>query len=388
MTSQKLYEILKSLDELDKKLGLQAKLEAVSTALTNLVSQPAQPQFQSALASALTALDQAAERLAESIAPSQDTVIDAMGGGEFFDPAIAEKVKASVQMNAMTPSVASEYVQQLTKLRGEFLSTVRNARLSLEKLGITGTKLEPGSADLAFLIPRTIFGNELGQFSKELNFINRLLQHFSEALTGKVEQIELEQLSSSVPTIALAASVPVIGVVALIVNKFLEAWEKIEKIRKIRAEIAEMGMGGAAQDELTERIETTVDEVVEESTQLVLAKYEGGPGRRNELATAISQDTRRLFGQIERGLTVEFRAAPVKDADPEDVDQKALTNIRNLARVMQFPETKEKPVLLQGAEILEGEIHAVKHSKKTTTTKTSTSKKPAQKETATTDQKE
>src|SRR5436190_761242 len=103
MTSQKLYEILKSLDELDKKLGLQSKLEAVATSLTNIVSQPAEPSYQSALASALAALEQAASGLGESITPSQYAVIEAMGGGELFDPAIAGKVKASVQMNAMTP---------------------------------------------------------------------------------------------------------------------------------------------------------------------------------------------------------------------------------------------------------------------------------------------
>jgi len=49
MTSQKLYESLKFIDALDRKLELQPKLEAVKSSLANLVSQPAQPQFQSAL---------------------------------------------------------------------------------------------------------------------------------------------------------------------------------------------------------------------------------------------------------------------------------------------------------------------------------------------------
>lgn len=88
-----LYEILVRLDVLDDKLKLQTSLDAVSSALTNLVNQPAAPQHQSALASALAALDQAAARLSESLTPSQYAVINSMGGGDFFDPSIAEKGK-------------------------------------------------------------------------------------------------------------------------------------------------------------------------------------------------------------------------------------------------------------------------------------------------------
>ena len=119
-----------------------------------------------------------------------------MGGEEFFDPSIAEKVKTAVQMNAMTPSVARDFVQDLVTRRADFLSTVRSARQSLEKLKITASKLEPGSADLAFLIPRNIFDNELARFAKELTFISRLLQHFSEALTGEADHVQLEELSA------------------------------------------------------------------------------------------------------------------------------------------------------------------------------------------------
>jgi hypothetical protein len=50
MTSEKLYGLIKFLDTLDTKLGLQKSLEAVVTALTNLVTSPAQPQYQSDLA--------------------------------------------------------------------------------------------------------------------------------------------------------------------------------------------------------------------------------------------------------------------------------------------------------------------------------------------------
>jgi hypothetical protein len=378
MTSQRLYEILKFFDALDTKLNLQKTLESIRDALNNLVNQPAQPQLQNVLATNLASFEAAAGKLDDLITPSQFEAIDDMGGYDFFDPAIAENVKSSIQKNAMTPSVARDFVQDLATKRAAFLATVREARQSLEKLGIKTSALQSGSADLAFLIPRDIFDNHLAAFAKELTFISRLMGHFSEALTGKAEQVELEQLSSSVPTVALVASVPVISVLATIVNKFLDAWAKVEKIRKMRADLSDMGLKKTALDELTEQITTTVDEVVEEATEIVLVNYTGSPERKNELSNAVRQDTHRLFGQIERGLTVEFRAVPSKEEKSEE--GKALANISNLSRVIQFPQIPKEPMLLSSGQILEGDIQAVKHTKKTTTHKTTTSKKLVGKE--------
>src|SRR5258708_3125751 len=248
MTSEKLYGILQFLDTLDSNLGLQRSLEEISAALQNLANSPAQPNYQGALATALAALEAAAPKLRDAISPSQLSVIKAMGGQEFFNPDIFEKVKNPVQTNGMTPAVARDFVQDLVTRRAEFLRTVRNAKQSLEKLHIRQSELDVGTADLAFLIPREIFGNHLGPLAKELTFINRLVEHYSEAITGTAQPAELEQLSSSVPTVVLMAAVPVILVIAEVVNKFLDAWGKIEKIRKLRAELSEMGLKGTALD--------------------------------------------------------------------------------------------------------------------------------------------
>ncbi len=371
MTAEKLYGILRLLESLDVRLGLQSSLEAVGTALANLAANPAQAQHQTSLAQAISELETAAEELRGEISPSEAVTINAMGGGEFFNPGIADKVKDAIQKNPMTPSVARDFVQDLVRRRSGFLKTVRNAKESLEQLGIEESKLQPGSADLAFLIPRDMFDNQLGPFAKELTFINRLMQDYSEAITGSAEQPELEQLSSSIPTIALLAKAQVIQAIAEVVNKFLTAWEKIEKIRKARADLKEMGLSRKALDELNESIETTVEEVIEESTQLVIVHY--GGDRKNELANAVRQDTRRLFGQIERGLSIEFRAN--KDDEGEGEAQQALAGIDSLAKVLRFPQVTKDPMLLEAGEVIEGELRTSKHTKKTTTAQKTTASK-------------
>lgn len=239
---------------------------------------------------------------------------------------------------------------------------------------VSDSGLKPGATDVAFLILRDIFDNQLGPFAKELTFISRLVQDFAEAQTGETQPVTLEELSSSVPTVTLVADLAALSLLGTVIKKFLDAWEKIEKIRKVRAELAEMGMKGKALEELSEQVTTTVTEVVEESTELVMARYPGN--RKDELSNAIRRDTRRLFGQIERGLTVEFRSGPPPSKAGDN--QKELQQVSNFAKELKFPRVGQEPLLLKSAEILEDPVEPeVVHrtSRKTTTHTTASSKK-------------
>ena len=382
MTAGKLYRILEFLEGLDKRLGLQSHLEAVREALNSLVSSPAQPQYQNTLVNSLAAFVSAAAEMARSITPSQATEIEEMGGGEVFDPLMGEKVTSSIQSHAMTPSVARDFVKELARKRADFLETISNARRSLEQLGITGSALDPGQADVAFLIPRGIFDNELTQFAKELTFLSRLVQDFTEAQTGTIAPVTLEQLSSSIPTVTVLAALPALQMLGMVINKYLEAWERIQKIRRMREELAQLKLkkSQTALDELTEEINTEIDEVVEESTELVIKNYKGA---RDDLANAIRADVRRLFGQIERGLTVEFRANP---SGADEANKDALQQISDIGRELTFPGVAKEPLLLKSGEVIEDSTEGddevqLRHTKKTAThSKSTTSKKESKQE--------
>lgn len=178
-----------------------------------------------------------------------------------------------------------------------------------------------------------------------------MVRDIEEAVTGNAEPVQLETLSSSVPTVAIMANVGVIYVMAKIVDKFLESWERIERIRKARAELADLGIRKSALAELTDQIKTTVNDVVEESVNLALEKYDQDPGRKNELITGLKQDTRRLFGQIERGLTIQFRVEPKEDVHEEE--RQVFTSLGQICCTLQFPTFTSEPILLTNGEVLE-----------------------------------
>ena len=241
----------------------------------------------------------------------------------------------------------------------------------MKSLGLEGGSLAPGAADLSFVIPRSLFDNDFGNFAKQIKFLAELVRNFSEAVTGNSQHAELEGLSSSDPTIAIIADAAVIAAIGKAVTAFLEVWEKIVKIRSIREELKELKLAKAsALGELTEQITSSVEEVVEETTRATLAIYQGDGARRNELENAIRRDTKRLYGQIERGLTIQFRANP----DPKSDESEALASVDAMSKSITFPGITDSPLLLTDGEILEGEIAVVKTSKKTTVTKTTKSR--------------
>jgi len=379
MTSQRLYAIVKYLESLDQKLALQTTLESIKDTLTSLVSSPGQPTAQTTLATSLGTLTTAVANMTSSITPSQSEQIREIGGADFFDPTMADKIQNSIQTHAMTPSVAQAFVQEFATKRATFLTTIKATRQALEKLGVTDSDLKPGSADASFLIPKEIFDGELGLFARELKFITRLVQHFTEAQTGNIEPVLLEQLSSSTPAVSIMANLAALGLLATVIKQFLEAWLKFEEIREVRARVAKLGFAGPLLKQFDDQITTTIEEVIEKSTELVMANYPGNPQRKNELANAIRKDTGHLFSQIERGLTVEFRAEPKADAEQEQKAQ--LEQIASVGKVLQFPKIKDEPLLLGTGGIPEdteeenGSVQILKENTKTTTKKTITEKK-------------
>jgi hypothetical protein len=362
MTVESFYETLKSAVEIDVRLRLQASLEAIRDTLNNLVTSPAHPEQQSNLASALKNFTTAAEELGKTLTPSQIASLADAGGAEYFDPSIADKVKTSVSTNAMTPSVARDYVQDLANRRARYLTTVEQTLSGLDKLGVSGQELAPGDSDMAFIVPPDLFDNQVASFAKELIFINNLVQHFSEALTGAPEPVLLQSLSSSMPTITVAASARVTEGIAIAVNQFLEAWEKADKIRRIRQELIDMGLKKQTFDDLTDQITNTVDQIVEDSIQATLSNYDHDSVRKRQLEVALRQDTRRLFGQIERGLAIHFRARP--RADAPQLEKIALETIDSMCREMHFPQKAAEPMLLTRSQVLEGDVDTTSVPKK------------------------
>jgi hypothetical protein len=274
--------------------------------------------------------------------------IKEIGGADFFDPAMSENIRSVIGTNAMTPSVARDFVQKLAKERAVFMDVVTSTKDGITQLGVQGNPEEQVPAEMAFLIPRDLFENHLGDFAKELQFINRFVLDFSEAVSGHPEPVDVQRLSSSMPTISLAADLGVMLLIGKIVEKFLDAWKKVEEIREIRERLRKLGMDSeATATELKNKINKTISDVVDETVNETIERSPVESGRKNELRIALRNDTLKLYSQIERGLNVEVRVSTKATPDAEDGDGRAkLEQLRSLSVKLQFPQVAGEPILL------------------------------------------
>jgi len=370
MNLERFRATLDLMTSLDRSLQLQNWVDQIRDNLNNLANAPTQPAHQNALASALSSLSTASEKLASQLTPDQSRLIGELGGSPYFDPGLASRLKAEIAANAMTPSVPRDTVQRYSSERSNYIGTLNNTLAGLKALGIQGEELEPGTADVSFSIPGEIFKNDLGDFAKEITFLDRLLGHLAEALSDDAQEIRLEGLSSSTPTVAVTAGIKVIASLADLVSKFLTAWEKVEQYREARQKLTELGLSQKALEEVSDQITTTIEEVVEESVEVIVAGFATDEARKNELRNALTQDTRRLFGQLERGLTIQFRAKPKEEAEGEEAA--ALSTIQEASQSLNYPPIQIEPILLASETVVEGDVPVFKYVKKTASKKTTT----------------
>ena len=86
MTVEKFLETLKLVQSTDSKLQLQKYLETVSNTLVNLTNSPAEPSYQSTLATALADLKRAAAAIPGKLSVAELKAIASIQGAEYFDP--------------------------------------------------------------------------------------------------------------------------------------------------------------------------------------------------------------------------------------------------------------------------------------------------------------
>lgn len=159
---------------------------------------------------------------------------------------IAAEVDRLIRDNPMTPQVALNAITNLVARRQEYLENLQELKRRLEQLGIQGSQIEPGQAEIGILLPRELFQNHLEELIGELRVLNRVIRAFSEVATGAAEPIEVHQISTSDPVFFFGLSATTIAIFGKAVKWALDTWKQVEDIRKVRAEAQRTGAAAYA----------------------------------------------------------------------------------------------------------------------------------------------
>lgn len=351
MNASRLLEIVTHLLDEEAKERIQKRLNGVKAAVDQLVTTPSEPTHQKAVSDSLETLRSSLDRTRSSFQAAQIKLLDEIGASRFFIDDLAGEIAGWIAEGPATPAVAQEKLAALVGERTAYVTQITQLRDSLVAVGIEVAELEPGEAEIGFMLPRDLFDNHLDKLIGELRVVRRILRAFSEVATGSAESIEVRQISTSDPLFFFGLDPATITLVGVVITWALNTWKQVEEIRKVRAETASIP---ALKDEPIQQlfegtINKTIAAAVEAKVEEVVSTIEGKEARKNEQRTDIKWALESILARVERGMTVEIRMLPPPQQPDENGENPPLPSqfqeLNEISRQMVFPKMKGDPIL-------------------------------------------
>lgn len=332
--------------ELEASEGIQTKLEAVRNRLDNMISAPAEPTYQTAFVAELNDLHAALRHVANVLTPAQQERLSLIARGEDFSVAMADEIQKLVQENAATLAVARERVQEIATTRANLLVHFKATADASDFLGWDEVN-EPHEmpAEVGFLVPRAIFGNEFSGLIQEFGFIKRFVALLAEASGEADTRLELVSLSTTDPMVVIGVATGIATAIGGAATWALSSWKTVEEIREIRARTRQLASFSEDEverifgDKIRQEISAKIDE---EALRLI-----GGmraDGRRNEVKNGLELHLREFLARVERGMTVEIKLIAGAEKEVEELDEASAT-VSAYAHSLRFPAPTGEPVL-------------------------------------------
>jgi hypothetical protein len=166
VNTEQLLALVRELVGDEDRLEIQETVALLSQQIEQLVSSPAHPPYQQAVAENLASLTAELDELRESYTPGVWKRMEEIGATPYFSPALAARLRESMSANAMTPAVVHEEFKALATERDNFVEGLRQLADSLEKLGFGKDELEEGQSEVGFQIPRDFSTTSLKAFQR------------------------------------------------------------------------------------------------------------------------------------------------------------------------------------------------------------------------------
>lgn len=330
-------------------------LKSITQSLAHVAAQP-NPQSQNELGNSLKQLYSHVESSpSDSFSPAWKQALDDIGGTDLVGGKLADKVRCILERNGITPSLACDELEELSKSLEEFKTAVDNVVSGLERLGIGAEELAPGECELGVLIPRQAVHASMDEFGQELQDLDLIFGTFSEVASGKRETFEIKTISSSDLMVFLAATPPVAACIAHAAEKVINVYKSLLEIKKLKGELEKQGLAEDEMKGITDHATSMMDKGIEKLTIEVVEEYyqEKDGGRKNELKNAVRIALNRLANRIDKGFNIEVRAEPLAEDEDEEGQQEEVGEAReHVERVIAAAQTLRfmKP---EGGRLLE-----------------------------------
>lgn len=342
MDSEKLLRILKDLEQDEKSLAIDGKIEAIRTDLAQNTPE-AFAAAESKLSELLTEIRESS--ITYKYSQSEQLLLQHIKGSRFFGRGLVlhlEKI-----FNSRSFELVGK-VDELRSQRSEFIQKAQRLAAGFTDIGIE--EYRPNSYEVGLILPED--QSDVESMLKRVRDLNLLLSALAEAVSGKHQPIKISRVSNG--TIELFSLQPVEVAVllsTLLVNVIL-IWDKVAKFRKKIENVdkdEELSAEGKSSMKkiLQKETEKLKEEVLKDLPEKFLKSLE--KGRANEVRNKIEISVRAIFAWFEVGVEIDITPIRVVEEsntppDPKTTEQAATiqSTTMRLQKIYQLPQELRK----------------------------------------------
>jgi hypothetical protein len=285
----------------------------LATALSQQVSDPAQPAYQQQVSSTREQLEGAlAAAPTNNFSPAWRRVLEELNLDDLFGSLLLERIRDVFERNQLTPATASQRLQELAGRLGELSSALDSLLAGLEWFSIGAETLEPGAFEVGVLIPRAEVDNELRPLGDEFVELSRILSPFVELATGSRPGLDVRSISSSEFQVFIDAIGPAAACIAVAVERVVALYKQLLEIRLLHQQLKDAGVAEQRLEGVNEHANEHMQKGIEPLVEELVNQFGGAsdPGRTNELRIEIRHSLNAIANRIDRSYNVEVRAGP------------------------------------------------------------------------------
>lgn len=354
MNAERLHAIARILIEELSEQRTAAALQALVTALQQIVQQNNQSAQQSVAGARDQFYKSVTDTPTDSFTPAWRQILIEIGGDDLFGRNLKERVEKTLADNQMTPGVAQQELAEILDRLQRFSKALDQLVASFSHFNIGSEELAPGEGEIGLLIPRQAVHDKLEEFTNELDDMKFILNTFSELATGHKDDLKIKTLSSSALMLFLAAAPGFAAMVAKAIDFVVGQYKRILEIKKLQLELDRLELPEEISVKTKEHANSIMETSIEKFTIEIVNEYHKGKDgeRKNELRNAVKISLNKIANKIDHGFNFEVRIAPSVDdtEDSEEIEQ-AVQTIKAASENMQYIKLEGPPILALPEEI-------------------------------------
>jgi len=223
---------------------------------------------------------------------------------------LRKRVETVFRRNGVTPSMAADELDELVAALEELRGSLGYLIQAFAYFSIGADTLEAGEVEVSVLVPRGAVHEGLAALGQEFISIKKIIDPFSELLTGSRDDVTVRTIASSEFEIFVALAPVVAAHFAKAVETVLNIYEKVHSIRKASEELEKTGVEPSVVALLQEQAKTITRNEINVFVENLLGEIQmDDEARRNELRIDLAKQLVELATRLDHGYKVDLNAA-------------------------------------------------------------------------------